>query len=71
MLMCESLKEYEEDIKVPFPIIHNPRKQTDALLTLVGLCKGDYEKVEIVGKKVGCFEAGKVQQLVNILNKYK
>ena len=41
------------------------------MMALIGICKGDYKKIEVVGKQVGCFEHKKVRELMNILNKYK
>ena len=41
------------------------------MIALIGICKGDYRKIEVVGQQVGCFEHKKVRELMNILNKYK
>jgi hypothetical protein len=51
--MCNALYAYEISIGRTNPVIRDPLVTTEAMLSIMGLCKGDYEKVEIVGKKVG------------------
>ena len=69
--MCDALSIYEEEIGREDKLVHDISKQTDLMITIVGLCKGIYSKIEVVGVQVGCFENVKVRELMNILNKYK
>lgn len=69
--MCDSLYAYEQEINRSDVLVHDIQKQTDLMVTIVGLCKGNYRKVEVIGVQVGCFENQKVRELMNILNKYK
>ena len=69
--MCDSLSSYEQEIERFDTLIHDVSKQTDLMITIVGICKGNFRKIEVVGKQVGCYEHKKVRELINILNKYK
>ena len=51
--MCDSLYEYEKEIQRQDVLVHDIAKQTDLMITIVGLCKGNYRKVEVIGIQVG------------------
>ena len=51
--MCDSLYAYEQEINRGDKLVHDIQKQTDFMVTIVGLCKGAYRKVEVTGVQVG------------------
>lgn len=72
MDMCQSLADFEMDCSVPDTdmIIPDVGKLADTLYSVMGLCKGDLDKLAVIAKQIGTFNEEKVRIVVNIIKKF-
>jgi hypothetical protein len=51
--MCDSLSVYEDEIQREDKLVHDISKQTDLMIAILGFCRGNYRKIEVIGVQVG------------------
>lgn len=69
--MFLELLKLKEKYNIQNAVLDDIMLQIDLMVAIVGLCKGDLEKIEVIAQRLGVFDNQKVKLFINIIKRFK